>query len=905
VRKSAPARAERAAEVAGPAARAGAAPTAVGPAGYLALQRSAGNSAVSVATALAPDVRSDLEGRLGAPLPLAWLHVGREAAQRLADADAVGLTRGRDIYLPSRLDLGSETGRHVLAHELTHVRQQTTPGSPASPSVLEGEAAAAASGSPAASPSGAAFGTAQALRRDELAVPESELSRHTPDVHKSRGHTGEDRPIEPGLTESERAEAQGEVVAPDRLIESSLSAVGFIWDGDLAERLEVLVARHRYGVVLETLDRLRARDKDRSISRLRKAWNGAGDEARVATELARRLSTFELEQMVRLRDARGPELLDRLYYWMERSGSEGVVESSARLAAAKSIGVGLDAYVRAAAQAIVLPYDPGVVSVRPQEGGRLAIHVNTGALSTYPHDRDALLAQSRLFMFPGLVVRESDIIGLKDYQNGERVSYVPAHFLWHLEYERLESFRRTVRLAGEAALALGTLGLSLGGAAVEATLLARAARVLNSATAIVSVISPIVEGSRDWIIRNFGKSGRDCLAAFDLVDTALKIYGLAHLAIHGAELVTRFVSKLDDLISGLGRAKLTPEQALDLRRLEERGHRLASDLDELRGIKAATQTPPSAAPSPAATSAPIEEVRTAPSRTLGRISVDPAAPTPRGPRKIKVAPKPARDTVATKTARKVPKPTPKGKEAMIGGQPQSLDAATIDATRPGNKYGPPIPPKEVRQQLQPSRETAAPGGLRDDEFVAAPKKRPSGRPDTSARPKVLPRRSDGSIDLQALKDRLDEGDLRHVPDLVRKDRRFLSLSEEGGKLTAKGRIEASAVVAAEKESDRIIAIERASSEGDDFGITFRTQHGGTETLLYDVKSFYKSDKEDWALWAANAKNIIESSLSQNKSLLIDKSFMRGEELAYIAELLRSSPHQTAVARIIWTTVRWK
>ena len=113
----------------------------LGAQGLLDLQRVAGNAGVSamvdeerspvhdvVATggrALDPEVRADMEGRLGADFGDVRVHDDGTAAASATSVNAHAYTVGsnivfqRDVYDPA-----SHAGRTTLAHELTHVIQQ-------------------------------------------------------------------------------------------------------------------------------------------------------------------------------------------------------------------------------------------------------------------------------------------------------------------------------------------------------------------------------------------------------------------------------------------------------------------------------------------------------------------------------------------------------------------------------------------------------------------------------------------------------------------------------------------------------------------------------------------------------------------------------------------------------------
>jgi len=70
--------------------------------------------------------RSFFESRLGVPLGAVRVHTGPQAAAWSEQLGARAFTLGRDVYFGAgEYQPGSATGRHLLAHELTHVLQQS------------------------------------------------------------------------------------------------------------------------------------------------------------------------------------------------------------------------------------------------------------------------------------------------------------------------------------------------------------------------------------------------------------------------------------------------------------------------------------------------------------------------------------------------------------------------------------------------------------------------------------------------------------------------------------------------------------------------------------------------------------------------------------------------------------
>ena len=74
---------------------------------------------------LPDDVRSELEASMQADFSKVRVHTGSLAIQMAAKLKAHAFTHGYDIYFnKDRFNPYTQTGRHLLAHELTHVVQQ-------------------------------------------------------------------------------------------------------------------------------------------------------------------------------------------------------------------------------------------------------------------------------------------------------------------------------------------------------------------------------------------------------------------------------------------------------------------------------------------------------------------------------------------------------------------------------------------------------------------------------------------------------------------------------------------------------------------------------------------------------------------------------------------------------------
>ncbi|GAA4572655.1 eCIS core domain-containing protein [Planotetraspora kaengkrachanensis] len=109
------------------------------PRDLLGLQRTAGNAAVtgmleeerspvhdvisSSGRPLDHDVRADMEARFGQDFSDVRIHTGEQARRSATSVNAQAYTVGSDVVF-QHYDPSSDAGRHMLAHELTHVVQQ-------------------------------------------------------------------------------------------------------------------------------------------------------------------------------------------------------------------------------------------------------------------------------------------------------------------------------------------------------------------------------------------------------------------------------------------------------------------------------------------------------------------------------------------------------------------------------------------------------------------------------------------------------------------------------------------------------------------------------------------------------------------------------------------------------------
>ncbi len=102
---------------------AGPARSAATPAVESGISRSKGSG-----SSLPSSTRKQMESSLGADFSDVKIHQDSSAKQMNKDLNAQAFTHGKDIYFDSgKYNPGNSKGKHLLAHELTHVVQQTAP----------------------------------------------------------------------------------------------------------------------------------------------------------------------------------------------------------------------------------------------------------------------------------------------------------------------------------------------------------------------------------------------------------------------------------------------------------------------------------------------------------------------------------------------------------------------------------------------------------------------------------------------------------------------------------------------------------------------------------------------------------------------------------------------------------
>lgn len=276
---------------------------------------------------------------------------------------------------------------------------------------------------------------------------------------------------------------------------------------------------------------------------------GSTDRDDVSLAFAAAATDEQLRQLAQT--DRGRHLLDRLYDELTAGEVFADEQKQAdRILAVKTQSLLTeDQYAAGIAKAqgrhgIILPYrKPGITVLTPSPiyarrlgDGKIAVHVRHDIFGTdYARDRDLRLPPD---IWDQVILNETDIVGIKRYDDGGTIDYVPALSLVGLENE-------STRIAYEkAAEAFGTgLTLGIGGGAAaggeataESTTLSTGARLLagarkgvviaDHALTAIEVGNSIIGEHRGWIIETWPAEGREVVQSIDAIASYARYYGI-------------------------------------------------------------------------------------------------------------------------------------------------------------------------------------------------------------------------------------------------------------------------------------------------------------------------------------------------------------------------------------------
>jgi len=315
--------------------------------------------------------------------------------------------------------------------------------------------------------------------------------------------------INPVMPEEKVPEVKQHVETPADLIKGHTRFLT-VEDDDLGAALLARANQGKYGLVQRTLDQLNWTTRDN-----------------VALAFLKKASDEELERIDSFPEGR--KLLSRIFDELSvGSLNEEEQAEGRRLLELRMRRRTPEDYHAAKSKAKIFPFSlPGLTKgkVSPIEAERLPNGKIRVRLYGYSKWRSKSLPDA-VFFGSGIELDEDEIVGIKDYEEGEITYYLPALYLLQLANQTdstyAQKFAETVGLAAT----LGT-GALVGGGAKAATWGARTVVWADRAAFVADIAASVIREHRGEFIKAYGDSGRRFLSAVDAVSSVVMIYGMA------------------------------------------------------------------------------------------------------------------------------------------------------------------------------------------------------------------------------------------------------------------------------------------------------------------------------------------------------------------------------------------
>ncbi|MCX5328335.1 polymorphic toxin type 5 domain-containing protein [Streptomyces sp. NBC_00140] len=513
---------------------------------------------------------AELAGRLaavvGADLSKVRVHRGERAAAAAAGLGARAYTLGTDVVLGARApDPASAEGRELLAHEAAHVVQQqrglAPAGSVESPSGAAERAARETARKATATAPTADTGSAPA---GGVRMPAAVTSTAAPVVQRD---TDEETPPPGHGSHLSPTDLVNEAfwhhpVRPDKFAaEVAERAFWLTWQGPA-----------HYSYVEAVLERMSSYNLDDSVARDVVLGGRPEDlDGLAATPGGRRL-------------------LDSLSRHLISGNLSANDEQAAHLIeVARARQIPVEDYISRAGRAPIFPVrqmgvtrsDDAPLSARRLPDGRIWVKLPSRVRGMDMFAEESATLPLNAFLHDGLVLEPDELVGIRDYDAGGEVEFLPATALLVMGSK---SYTSTWHSIGSAAATGASLGVGGAGVAAESTL-GRALLVADRAAAAIGALGTVIGEHRDWAIRTFGA---DFVRLVDVANSVVAVYGMARLASStagaGAELVQSIRRRWQNVRASGRLAQLRAADATTAR--------LVGELD--RAVEQLPKPPPSA-----------------------------------------------------------------------------------------------------------------------------------------------------------------------------------------------------------------------------------------------------------------------------------------------------------------------
>ena len=219
---------------------------------------------------------------------------------------------------------------------------------------------------------------------------------------------------------------------------------------------------------------------------------------------------------------------------------------------------------------------------------------NGNVLVRYPTHvlhRDTFKAELRTpiyhaFMGEGLELPADEIVGIKQYEQGGQVVYLPALALIDFSNQAIQSTGGKIIEVSMAAATLGFAGAPIAGAKTAGTRWGAGLALADRVATVIGVAHFFVEENRDWIVSTFGSAGRLLVRTSEIANSVAAIYGIGRLGSAGYMLVKdlRAASKAcREQASKLKEIKDAERQALN--KIDDETDALLRELEEAEAAK--------------------------------------------------------------------------------------------------------------------------------------------------------------------------------------------------------------------------------------------------------------------------------------------------------------------------------
>ena len=252
---------------------------------------------------------------------------------------------------------------------------------------------------------------------------------------------------------------------------------------------------------------------------------------------------------------------------------------------------------------VILPYrktgltvmTPSPIYAHRMPDGKISVHVRFDIYGTdYARDPDLRLPPS---IWDQVILNESDVVGVKLYDEGGTIEFMPALKL--LQYSN-EADRIAYEKAGEA-FGIGlTFGLggeaAAGGEALEGTTLSTGARILAGAqrglaiadrvATAIDIGNSILQEHRGWIIESSPQDGRSFVTAMDQLTSYVRIYGVVRGGIGIVQLANNLRKSYRNWRAFAGALKdLSESQKSDLEKIGSDTEHLLQEIDSATNVQ--------------------------------------------------------------------------------------------------------------------------------------------------------------------------------------------------------------------------------------------------------------------------------------------------------------------------------